>query len=212
MARTAARVSDSDAVVRVAQLRVVCGRRASGAEQRAIAATVARQGLALPEARRHIRARQWVIAALHAAGWSYQRIADAFGYSQPCAVRAVVLRPAVQDLLQRVREYQLEEIVAGRYGARAAARAAAPRVVEHVCELAGASRAPDGTRKNRARRDRDALRAGTLVLGLAGDLVERRTTVHVQTWLEQLSDGELEAYATRGIVPERLAALPPRPM
>jgi hypothetical protein len=61
MARTAAaRVSDTEAVVRIAQLRVVCGRRASVAERRAIAATVALEvtGLALPEARRHIRPRQ----------------------------------------------------------------------------------------------------------------------------------------------------------
>src|SRR5262245_42645357 len=60
--RAAARVSEADAVVRVAQLRVVCGRRASVAEQRAIAATVALEvtGLPLPEARRHIRPRQWV--------------------------------------------------------------------------------------------------------------------------------------------------------
>jgi hypothetical protein len=207
--RAWAQVSEAEGIARLARLQVGQWRRASAAEQRAAAAQVALDvtGLALAEARRHRRSREWVIAGLYAGGWSYAKIAEAFDYAQPCTVRRVVWRPAVQQLLQRVRANQIEEILSGAYGVKVAARAAAPRVVEHVCDLAGAWREPDGTRRGRAARDRDCLRASVLVLGLAGHTGTQRPDPGEYPWLEECSETELEDYASRGIVPARFAAV-----
>jgi hypothetical protein len=208
-------VAEADGIARLASYvthrrGVGCSCRASAAEQRAVAGQLARDvtGLDLAEARRHRRSREWVIAGLHAAGWSYQRIAATFDYSQPLAVWRVVQRPAVQALLLRVREHQVEEIVSGSYGVRMGARAAAPRVAEHVVELAGGRMEADGTRRGRAARDGDCLRAGALVLGLAGhtgDPGARRRDHDPVVWLEACSETELETYATTGAVPAWVA-------
>jgi len=102
------------------------------------------------------------------------------------------------------REHQLALVLRGDFGAHAQARAAAPAVVEHLTELAGAQRACDGTRRGRAMRDRDAITAGQVVLDVAGVRVQGHQHEHVhQVLLEQMSDGELELLATGGAWPER---------
>jgi hypothetical protein len=74
--------------------------------------------------------------------------------------------------------------------------------MEHVTELAGAQKQADGTRKGRAKRDADALRAAELTLTVSGHKVERRAEVHLHV-LQEMSEAELESLATSGEWPER---------
>jgi hypothetical protein len=195
-------VSEAEAVVRVARM---TAKRRTPAERRAAAEALARDlaDAPLEAVKRHLQPREWEIAGLHLGGWSYAQIAAELGYSQAAWVRKVVQRPTVQRFIELVRQHQLERILSGTFGVAAQARAAAPKVFEHVVELAGAKTQADGSRVGRAHRDADTLRAASLVLGVSGDLVERRTDLHVHAWLEQLSDSELETYAASGVVPAR---------
>ena len=85
----------------------------------------------------------------------------------------------------------------------AAAKAAAPAVMEHLAELAGGQKdRSTGERKGRAKRDSDAIRAGEVVLTVSGDKTERTAHLHVHV-LEELSDHELETLAKDGLWPER---------
>jgi hypothetical protein len=93
-------------------------------------------------------------------------------------------------------------VLRGEYGVTAQAQAAAPAVMEHVTELAGAQKQADGTRKGRAKRDADALRAAELTLTVSGHKVERQAHLHLHV-LEEMSEAELEALATGGTWPER---------
>jgi hypothetical protein len=104
-------------------------------------------------------------------------------------------------LVEEVRAAQLQAITSS-YGVMAAAKAAAPAIAEHVAELAGGKKAADGSRLGRARRDADAIRAADLVLTLSGDKIERHASLHMEV-LNEFTDPELEAYATRGDLPMR---------
>ena len=126
------------------------------------------------------------------------------GYAQPITVVKALRHPAVVRLVQEVRNAQLEAVVAGTYGVAAAARAAAPAVLEHVAALAGGVKdRATGERVGRAKRDADALRGAELLLTVSGDKMARTATTHVHALLEEFSDDELEAFAERGLLPER---------
>jgi lambda repressor-like predicted transcriptional regulator len=180
-------------------------RRGRRAEAEALAAALADAPLA--ELVKHIRPRVWITTSLHLAGWSLQQIADVLGYSQQCSVAAVLKRPEAQRLIALVRQAQLEQVLQGRFSVAAQAKAAAPDVMAHLTELAGARKDTEGTRCGRARRDADAIRAADLVLTVSGDKVERRADLHLHAWLEELSDAELETFASSGVVPERYASV-----
>jgi hypothetical protein len=171
-------------------------------------------GLPLDELRRHVSTRQWLVALYHIGGYDAETIARAVGYVHGEPVRKALKHPVVARLVELVRHAQLERLMRGEFGVAAQARAAAPAVMQHVTELAGAAGADGaGVRKGRAKRDADALRAAELVLTVSGDKVERAqtTVVHV---LEELSEPELEALAERGEWPERyrgVAGLLPGP-
>jgi hypothetical protein len=137
-------------------------------------------------------------------GKSTREIADQVGYAGSAPVVRVLRHPAVVRLIEEVRRAQLEAVLSGTYGVAAAARAAAPAVMEHVAELAGGVKdRATGARIGRAKRDADALRAAELTLTVSGDKVARTETAHVYTMLEEFSDDELEALAERGELPER---------
>jgi hypothetical protein len=177
-------------------------RRGRRAEAEALAAVLAEAPL--EELVRHIRPRVWITTSLYLAGWSLQQIADVLGYTQQCSVAAVLKRPEAQRLVALVRQAQLEQVLQGRFGVVAQAKAAAPEVMSHLTELAGARKDAEGTRRGRARRDADAIRAGELVLTVSGDKVERHAhlTVHAEL-LQELSEPELEVLARDGTWPER---------
>jgi hypothetical protein len=163
-------------------------------------------GMDLDALRRSVPTRLWTVAMYHLGGWDGAAIARAIGYASPQSVAKALEHPAVKRVIELVRNAQLELVMRGGFGVAAAAKAAAPAVMEHVAELAGGRKAPDGSRIGRAARDSDTIKAADLVLTVAGDKVERKATLHVHL-LEQLSDAELETFATTGRWPERYRAL-----
>jgi hypothetical protein len=205
--RGALKLSVEEAASRLARMhaaRRTPAERRMEAQRLALAVT----GMTLDEARRHIRPREYSVAALHLGGMSLRQIQETLGYSQPGSVRSVLHRPVVERFIQLVRDAQVERLLAGTYGVAAAAKAAAPAVMECVAELAGGRKdRATGARIGRAKRDADAIRAADLVLTTSGDKVARAAHLHLHV-LEELTDVELEALAARGEWPERLGPLP----
>jgi hypothetical protein len=154
------------------------------------------------------------VALLHLGGYDLPQIARALGYANHTGAQKAMKHPAVQRVIQLVREAQVERVLRGEYGVAATAKAAAPEIMAHVTELAGARKDPaTGERRGRARRDADALRAAELTLTVSGDKVERKALLHLHV-LEEMSEAELEALAGRGEWPERyrgVAGLVPGP-
>jgi hypothetical protein len=175
--------------------------------ERAEAMATALAEAPLDEVVKHIRPRTWITTSLWLSGWSLQQICDTLGYTQQKTVKALLERPDAQQLIARIRQAQLDQVLQGKFGVQATARAAAPEVMAHLTELAGAKKDRDGNRQGRARRDADAIRAGELVLTVSGDKVERSASLNVHAWLEDLSTPELEAFAASGIVPERYGSI-----
>ena len=192
---------------RLARMRVAAkaGKAAKVAEQRAWLESLS--GMTLEDLRRSTPARLWSVAMLHLGGYDTVAIARAIGYSNPAASQRALRHPAVERIVALVREAQLERVMRGEYGVVAAAKAAAPTVMEHVAELAGGRKdKATGARVGRAKRDADAIRAADLVLTTSGDKVARTAHVHLHV-LEQLSDAELETFSATGAWPERLAGV-----
>jgi hypothetical protein len=178
----------------------------SQAERKAAAAAwlEACSGMPLEELRRSTPARLWTVGMLYLGGYDAAAIARAVGYTREQAARKALKHPAVVRLVELVRAAQLERVMRGEFGVAAQAKAAAPAVMEHLTELAGARKdRASGERLGRARRDADAIRAADLVLTTSGDKVVRSASYQIHV-LEQLSDAELEAFSTRGEWPERL--------
>lgn len=170
-------------------------------------------GMGLDELKRTAPMRLWTVAMLHLGGYDAPAIARTLGYATAAGALRALKHPAVQRLIQVIRDAQVERVVRGEYGVTAQAQAAAPAVMEHVTELAGAKKQADGTRAGRARRDADALRAAELTLTVSGHKVERRAELHLHV-LQEMSEAELEALATGGEWPERyrtVAGLLPGP-
>jgi len=160
-------------------------------------------GCSLDELRISTPARLWSVAMLHLGGYDAASIARAIGYAKPGGAAQALKHPAVLRIIELVREAQLERVMRGEYGVAAQAKAAAPAVMEHVTELAGAVKdKATGERRGRARRDSDALRAAELTLTVSGDKMERKAVAHFHIF-EQMSDAELESLAVTGVFPER---------
>jgi hypothetical protein len=162
--------------------------------------------LGLEELRRRASMRQWLCAMGECSGATELEIARLVGLKGGApSVHRLRQHPVVRRLVQLIQEHQMQLVLKGEFGAQAIAKASAPAVVEHLTELAGAQRARDGTRRGRAGRDRDVIAAGQVVLDVAGVRVQRHQHQHVhQVLLEQMSDGELEAFANTGAWPARL--------
>jgi len=196
-----------DARARLERARAVslAGRAARLQAQEAWLASVS--GLSLEALRATTPTRLWTVAVLHLGGYESPAIAQAVQYTSHAAALRALKHPAVQRIVALVREAQLERVLRGEYGVVAAAKAAAPAVMEHVAELAGGRKDKStGQRVGRAKRDADAIRAADLVLTTSGDKVARTAHVHLHV-LEQLSDAELETFSATGAWPERLAGV-----
>jgi hypothetical protein len=162
-------------------------------------------GMGLEELRRHSTTRQWLVAMAAATGAENKEVAAIANLSGEVSAHRAKKHPVVRRLVELIREHQLQLVLRGEFGAQAQAKAAAPEILSHLSELAGAQKARDGTRQGRAGRDRDAIAAGQVVLDVAGVRVQRHQHQHVhQVLLEQMSDGELEAFSTTGTWPARL--------
>jgi len=188
---------------RLAEMRgAAVGKRAERiAEQRRWLESVA--GLGLEELVKTTPRRQWLVAMCHLGGHDTTAIARVVGYTHPAAAAKALKHPAVQRLIEVIRRAQVERVLTGEYGVAAAAKAAAPAVMEHVTELAGAKKDREtGERRGRAKRDADALRAAELTLTVSGHKVERTAHVHLHV-LEEMSEAELERLAAAGEWPER---------
>lgn len=159
-------------------------------------------GMGLDELVKSVPRRQWVVAMCHLAGYDAASIARTVGYTTAQTAAKSLKHPAVQRLIEVIRQAQVERVLRGEYGVTAQAQAAAPAVMEHVTELAGARKQADGTRAGRAKRDADALRAAELTLTVSGHKVERQAHLHLHV-LEEMSEAELEALASAGTWPER---------
>jgi hypothetical protein len=68
--------------------------------------------------------------------------------------------PVVCRLVELIQQHQLQLVLRGQYGTTAQARAAAPEVMSHLSELAGAQRERDWTRRGRAALERRLPRGG----------------------------------------------------
>jgi hypothetical protein len=179
-------------------------RRRAERRKESVVALEALAGASLLELRQKLPTRYWVVGMLSLMGKSTREIAALVGYAGSAPVVRVLRHPAVLRLVQEVRNAQLEAVVAGTYGVAAAARAAAPAVIEHVAALAGGVKdRATGERVGRAKRDADALRGAELLLTVSGDKMARTATTHVNGMLEEFSDSELEALAERGEIPDR---------
>jgi hypothetical protein len=156
--------------------------------------------------RRRASARQWLCALGEATGATEPEIARLVGLKGGAvSVHRLRKHPVTRRLVELIQHHQLQLVLRGEWGAQAQAKAAAPEILSHMSELAGAQKERDGTRRGRAGRDRDAIAAGQVVLDVAGVRVQRHQHQHVhQVLLEQMSDGELEAFSTTGAWPERL--------
>jgi hypothetical protein len=156
--------------------------------------------------RRRASARQWLCALGEATGATEPEIARLVGLKGGAvSVHRLRKHPVVRRLVELIQHHQLALVLRGEFGAQATAKAAAPAVVEHLTELAGAQKERDGTRRGRAGRDRDAIAAGQVVLDVAGVRVQRHEHQHVHMLLlEQMTDDELEAFASDGTCPARL--------
>jgi hypothetical protein len=159
-------------------------------------------GMTLDELRRTTPTRLWTVALMHLGGYDLPQIARALGYANHTGAAKALKHPAAQRLIELVRRAQVERVLQGEYGVAAQAKAAAPAVMEHVTELAGAKKQADGSRAGRAKRDADALRAAELTLTVSGHKVERTAHLHLHV-LEEMSEAELEALAGHGEWPER---------
>jgi hypothetical protein len=159
-------------------------------------------GMPLEALLTHVTTRQWTVAVMSLGGYGVTEIARALGYATLNGVNRVLKQPEVVRLIEVIRRAQLERVLQGTYGVQAQAKAAAPEVMAHVTELAGAKKGPDGARLGRAKRDADALRAAELTLTVSGHKVEQTASLHVHVF-EQMTDAELEAYAERGEWPQR---------
>jgi hypothetical protein len=126
------------------------------------------------------------------SGFEAPEIARMLGYSVADVVRRILRRPEVAALLERVRAAQLERVIAGNFGVRAQAKAAAPGVMKTMTELAA-----------KAPRDGDKIKAGQTVLQVAGEMVQQHEHHHVHRLLKDLTDDELVALRDRGVWPAR---------
>jgi hypothetical protein len=164
-------------------------------------------GMSLDQLQRHIPTKQFLLAVGVASGATLPELCALARLKHPSSALRASRHPVVAHLVDRIKAEQLQRALRGEFGVRTAARAAGPAILQNLLELGGVA-TPDaeGRRAGRAKRDADSIRAGEVVLGLGGYKLERHEHLHVHV-LEQLTDGELEAYAETGTWPDRLAAL-----
>jgi hypothetical protein len=168
------------------------GHRRWRERQRALPAAVA-ELKDLAQLRGALRNRHFEVALYDLGGFSLRQIAEAMGYADHKAVQRVLRRPDVTALIQRVREAQLERVIAGDFGVRAQAKASAPKVMKQIAALG----------EGAAVKDADKIAAGKVVLQVAGELVDQRVTHHFQHVIAGMTIEELRTLRARGEWPAR---------
>jgi len=159
------------------------------------------------ELRTKVKARYFEIAMMHLAGYTNAQIKASFGYKDKKAIGLILKKPEVASLVEKVRVAQVQALVKGEYGVRAAAQAAAPQVMEQVIRRAGGVVDPETkTPRGVAARDSDQLRAAKMVLDVSGhsDVTHRHTHLHGHALLDRMTHAELAQFAETGQLPERL--------
>jgi hypothetical protein len=165
---------------------------------------VAMSAVPLDQIREYLSRRQFEVAILHLGQYRLSEIARLLGYAAAKHVHAVLKTPAVKRFIELVEDAQIERVIAGEFGVRAQARAAAPRVMEHVIEKAGGKQDRTGQRQGVALKDSDAIRAAELVLTVAGEKVERSMHHHVHDLFATMTTDELRRLGDHGEWPDRL--------
>jgi hypothetical protein len=146
-------VSDTESVAR--KLAAMSLGRAQAREARLAAeAALLEQasGMNLEELRRHATARQWLCAMGECSGATEPELARLLGLKGGAvSVHRLRKHPVTRRLVALIQEHQLQLVLRGEFGAQATAKAAAPEIVSHLSELAGAQRERDGARRGRSR-------------------------------------------------------------
>jgi hypothetical protein len=149
----------------------------------------------LAQLRGRVRARHFEVVLCHLGGLSLRETAAAVGYRDHKAVQRILRRPEIAKMIDLIRAAQLERVIAGDFGVRAQAKAAAPKVMERMIHVGQGG----GDVKNA-----DAINAGRVVLTVAGELVEKKTIhAHVHMLIQSMSMEEVEHLAATGQFPER---------
>jgi hypothetical protein len=103
--------------------------------------------------RRRASARQWLCALGEATGATEPEIARLVGLKGGAvSVHRLRKHPVTRRLVALIQDHQLQLVLKGEFGAQATAKAAAPEILSHMSELAGAQRERDGSRRGRAAR------------------------------------------------------------
>jgi hypothetical protein len=170
---------------------------------------VAMNAVPLDQIRQYLSRRQYEVAILHLGQYRLPEIARLLGYASGKHVHTVLKTPAVARFIDLVEAAQLERVIAGEFGVRAQARAAAPRVLKRVIEKAGGDLDAAGQPRGMAARDGDALRAADLVLTVAGEKTQATGHLHKHVHLAfaGMTNEELRRLGESGEWPERYKAL-----
>jgi hypothetical protein len=163
----------------------------------------------LDQIRQYLSRRQYEVAILHLGQYRLSEIARLLGYASGKHVHAVLKTPAVARFVDLVEAAQLERVIAGEFGVRAQAKAAAPRVLRRVIAKAGGDLGEDGRPVGEAAKDADQIRAADLVLQVAGEKEQRQEHLHKHLHLAfgDMTIEELERLGKTGEWPARYKAL-----
>ena len=170
---------------------------------------VAMNSVPLDQIRQYLSRRQYEVAVLHLGQYRLPEIARSLGYASGKHVHAVLKTPAVARFIDLVEAAQLERVIAGEFGVRAQAKAAAPRVLRRVIAKAGGDVGADGKPVGEAAKDADAIRAADLVLTVAGEKEQRQEYLHKHVHLAfgDMTVEELQRLGETGEWPVRYQAL-----
>ena len=105
----------------------------------------------LEELRRHSNTKMWLTAIGEASGATNPEIASLTRHrGGAVSVHRLRKHPVVRRMVELIQQHQLQLVLRGEYGAVNAAKAAAPAIVQNLCELGGAA-PPDGEGKRAGR-------------------------------------------------------------
>jgi len=107
--------------------------------------------LDLEALRRRAPMRKLLVAMGEASGATEPEIARLVGLKGgKVSVHRLRKDPVVRRIVDLIQQHQVSLVLRGEFGAQAHAKAAAPEILSHMSELAGAHRERDGTRRGRA--------------------------------------------------------------
>src|SRR5215469_12811154 len=104
---------------RLAKMHIACRatREERKAEQRRWLESLS--GMSLEELRRSTPNRLWSVAMLHLGGYDLSAIARGLGYTHTQSAVKALKHPAVQRIVELIREEQVARVLRGEYGVQA---------------------------------------------------------------------------------------------